>query len=173
MLPSNTPPRPKDIEAIPEQVHPAKRTVVANYLAAASLIVAALTLAVILKWSFASTNILEVHNSPFPARVVPDPTGQTGGIVFLKADYCKNSDIVGEIRMSYVSKSREVFLPLAKEQMQKGCESKEVPVIIPLNLVKDEYKIRFRATYDINPLKRDVTTYFESQPVVVGTNTSE
>lgn len=158
------------LDAIPEPVHPTKTTKVANYFVVAALLVIALGLGVIFKWSFADTNVLVVNNNPFPARIVQDPSGQTGGIVFLTADYCKNIDVTGEIRMSYVSKSREVFLPLAKEQLPQGCAKREVPVVIPLNLLKDEYKIKFRVTYDVNPLKQGITTSFESQPVTVGSN---
>lgn len=162
--------KPDDLEAIPEASQPTKRTKLANIIAAISLVLAAAAVTVFLGWSVADPNVLEIHNSPFPARVVKDPTGQTGGIVFLKADYCKNSDLVGEVRMSYISKSREVFLPLAQERLPKGCADREIPVIIPLNLLKDEYVIKFRVTYDLNPVKQDATVLFESQPVIVGSN---
>ncbi len=162
--------QPVDIDVIPEPTHPTKSTKVANWLVAGALVVVAISIGIFLKWSFAGDEVLTIKNSPFPARIVPDPSGQTGGIVFLKAEYCKNSDLVGELRMSYVSKSREVFLPLTEERLKKGCEDREVPVVIPLNLLKDEYKVKFRVTYDINPLKRGITTNFESQPITVGSN---
>ena len=173
MLDQRTPPRPLDIDVIPAPSHPNKSTKVANAIAAISLTLVAIALLIFLKWSVADTNVLQVNNSPFPARVVSDPSGQTGGIVFLKADYCKNADNIGEIRMSYVSKSREIFLPLQKERLPAGCHNEEIPVVIPLNLLQDQYKIKFRVTYDINPVKKDVTTYFESQEITVGTNNVE
>lgn len=162
--------QPYDIDVIPEPASQSKKSKLVNLLVGLALVVVAIGIGIILRWSFASENVLEVKNSPFPARVISDPSGQTGGIVFLKADYCKNTDDVGELRISYVSKSREVFLPIAKEQLPKGCDNKEVPVIIPLNLLRDEYRIKFRATYNINPLKKGIVINFESQPVVVGTN---
>lgn len=162
--------QPYDIDLIPEPAKQSDRSKLANWLVGIALVIAAIGIGIILRWSFASENILEVNNSPFPARVIPDPTGKTGGIIFLNADFCKNDDVVGEIRISYVSKSREVFLPISKEQSPAGCDKREVPAIIPLDLVKDEYRIKFRVTYDINPLKKGIITNFESQPVVVGTN---
>lgn len=150
-------------------VHPKKSTKIANYVAIASLLLTALAVGIFLKWSFADTDILQIKNNPFPARIVNDPTKSTGGIVFLDADYCKTSDIVGEIRVSYVSKSREIFLPLTKEQLPKGCDKKEVPVVIPLSILQDTYRIKFRVTYDINPLKQNIVTNFESQEFKVGT----
>lgn len=159
---------PKELVVSPELAHPTKTTRFLNWVVAGALIIAAIGLFIILRWSFASDKILEVHNSPFPARVVSDPSGNTGGIVFLKADYCKNTPLVGELRISYVSASREVFLPLAKEQLPKGCESQEVPIVIPKDLPVDKWKIKFRASYDINPLKKGVSTTFESQQFTVG-----
>lgn len=158
-----------DIDTIPEPVHPAKITKFINYAIASALIVIALGLGIFLKWSLADTTVLDVKNDPFPARVVQDPTGQTGGIVFLKIDYCKNQNVDGKIRISYVSKSREVFLPLADEKLPKGCNNQEVPVILPLSLLKDTYKIKFHVSYDINPVKRGIVADFESQPITVGT----
>lgn len=169
MLDRNTPPRPADIDVIPVASHPTKGTKFINYIIVSFLVIIGLSIGIFLSWSFADENILEVKNSPFPVRVIDDPTGQTGGIAFLKVDYCKHADITGEVRMSYVSKSREVFLPLMKERYQTGCYYEEIPVIIPLNLLADEYKIKFRVTHDKNPIKKDVTVNFESQPISVGT----
>lgn len=159
--------QPDNLDVIPEPAHPTKSMKVANYVIAVALVVIALSLGVFLKWSFADTSVLEVRNSPFPARIVPDTSGKTGGIVFLNADYCKNSSLEGTIRISYVSASREVFLPITPEKLPKGCDNSEVPVIVPKDLAADTYKIKFRVTYDINPIKQDVITDFESQPFKV------
>lgn len=168
-LEADTPPRPVDIDRIPETSHPTKVTKFLNYISIASLIIVAIAIGIILHWSFASTEVLRVNNNPFPARVVDDPTGKTGGIVFLKIDYCKNLAVDGDLRISYVSASREVFLPTTREQGPKGCHNGELPVVIPLNLLKDQYKIKFHAVYNVNPLKRGVVEDFESQPVNIGT----
>lgn len=168
----DTQPRPTDIDIIPEPSHPKRSTKILNWISIAALAVIAVSLAIILKWSFAPTEVLDIRNNPFPARVVPDPTGQTGGIVFLKVDYCKNLAVNGTVRVSYVSKSREIFLPVSREQLPKGCsvDKQELPVVIPLSLLRDEYKIKFHVTYDVNPLKQNVSEDFESQPITVGTN---
>jgi hypothetical protein len=150
-------------------IHPTKTTKWLNRVVVAALIASALGLFVILRWSFEDTTVLEIHNNPFPARIVPDPTGKTGGIIFLQADYCKDKNVSGTTRISYVSANREVFLPLAPEQLPKGCASKEVPIVIPRDLPQDTYKVRFHVTYDVNPLKNNVTTDFESRSFTVGT----
>lgn len=162
--------QPYDIDVIPKPVHQTKSAQLANRVIAVFLIVIALGLGIFLKWSFANTDILTINNSPFPARVVADPSGKTGGIVFLKANYCKNVAVDGQLRLSYISASREVFLPVVKEQSPKGCDDKEIPVVIPLNLLKDSYKVKFHVTYDVNPLKTGITNDFESQPITVGSN---
>jgi hypothetical protein len=166
MLPEKD--RPVDVEPIPEESHPTKTTKVINKFVVLALVLIAIGLGVILKWSFANANVLEIKNSPFPARVIADDSGETGGIVFLHAEYCKNSDIEGELRLSYVSKNREVFLPVQPERLAEGCASRDVPVVIPKDLPRDTYKINFRATYDINPLKQGVVVDFESQEFTVG-----
>lgn len=163
----------KNKAIISEPLHPTKTTKWLNRVFLISLVLIALGIAQFLRWSFADTDVLQVHNSPFPARIVSDPSGKTGGIVFLTADYCKTQAITGQIRISYVSKSREIFLPLAKEQLPRGCAKTDVPVVIPLSILQDTYKIKFRVTYNINPLKQNIITDFESQQFMVGTNKPE
>ncbi len=171
VLDQNTPSRPTDIDRIPAVVHPSKSSKWFNRIILAALVVVAIGLGIIFHWSFANDEVLVIKNSPFPARVVADPTGATGGVVFLTADYCKDSSLEGKIRISYVSASREVFLPLAPEKLEKGCNKAEVPVVIPKDLAVDTYKIKFHAIYDINPLKQNVMVDFESQPFKVGSQT--
>ncbi len=155
--------QPYDIDVIPEPTHPTGTTKVLNRVIVVAMILIAISLAIMLKWSLASTEVLTIKNSPFPARLVKDPTGDTGGIVFLRANYCKSSSLEGTIRVSYVSKSREIFLPVADEKLPKGCEDREVPIVIPKDIPSDVYKIKFRSTYDINPLKQNVVTDYESK----------
>lgn len=156
-----------------DEFMPSRKTRAMNKLAVIAIVIAAIALFIIMRWSFADTNILEVKNSPFPAKVVPDPTKQTGGVVLLNADFCKNKDITGEVRTSYVSKSREVFLPLTQDTNETGCQNTVVPVVIPLNLARDTYIIKFHVSYKLNPIKQDVVSIYESKPVLVGTEVPE
>lgn len=170
-LPNGVTGQPHGLDIIPEPVHPSKSTKFINYIVVSALVAVAIALAIFIKWSFADTNVLEIRNNPFPARVVADPTNRTGGIVFLTADYCKNSNTTGTVRVSYVSASREIFLPVAPEKLPKGCSSNDIPIVIPLNLTKDKYSIKFHVTYNINPLKKGIVLDFQSQPFTVGTVT--
>jgi hypothetical protein len=156
--------QPYDVDVIPGPTHPTRATRISNRIAMVALVLVAMALSVLLMWAVEDGDILAINNNPFPSRVVPDPTGRTGGIVFLTVDYCKKSNATGTIRMSYVNKSYEVFLPIAKEQIQKGCEKREMPVVVPRGLLEGQYKIKFHVAYDINPLKQSAVTDFESQP---------
>ena len=154
-----------DEENTSVQPHPTATTRFFNKFAAVSLLVVALSVGFFLYWSLQPTNGLEVKNSPLPTRVVPDPSGKTGGTAYMLVDYCKNIDKKGEVRVSYLSASREQFTPLETEDLKTGCRKEEIPVVIPTNLSEDEYIVKFRVSYDYNPIKRDVPQYFESQPI--------
>lgn len=170
-LPETNPlPNPNDsILTVPTTPpKPTQTTRVINKLIYLALITVSIALGIMIYWSLATDTPLEVKNSPFPARVVADPTGETGGTVYLKAVYCKNTDAIGTARISFLSKSREQFIPLVEEKEKQGCGEREFPVIIPTNLSEDEYRIRFRVLYDLNPLKKQIPVEFESQPVNIG-----
>ena len=135
-----------------------------------ALLIITAVVGVFIYWAVQPTDILNIKNSPFPTRTIREhPTA--GGVIILTVDFCKNVDIDGKLRVSYVSDSREIFLPIGDERGHTGCAQVELPVIIPKDIPADTYKIKFRATYDINPLKQDVIEEFESKPVEVVPNT--
>lgn len=150
---------------------PSTRDRVFNKFAFAALALVALAVGLMIYWGTANTQVLNIKNAPFPTRTIRDhPTA--GGVVILDVDYCKEIDTEGDLRMSFVSASREIFLPVSKERGPKGCNKTEVPVLIPKDIPADTYKVKFRITYDINPLKQNVIQEFESQPVVVDESAS-
>jgi hypothetical protein len=152
-----------DIQGPDKPTKNAKRI---NMVIAASLVVIAIGVGVFLSWGFQSTDVLSVNKLPIPTRTIRDhPTA--GGVVILNIDYCKKMDVEGNLRISYVSSTREVFLPLTKERAPKGCQKTEVPVLIPKDLPPDTYEIKLRATYDVNPLKKNITDEFKSSSFVV------
>lgn len=153
-------------EEIIEFDHPSRRTKIFNKLAVAALVIIALGVGIFLRWSFQDENIVDVKNQPFPTRTIREhPTG--GGVVFVTIDYCKYYEAEGRLRISFVSQTREVFLPQVDERMHKGCNVVEIPVSIPNDIPSDEYRIRFRTVYDLNPLKRAVPDEFISRPVEI------
>lgn len=127
-----------------------------------SLIVIGLGIGRLLTWSLASEDILEVKNEPFPVRTIREhPTA--AGVVILKVEACKNTETIGRVRTSFVSESREVFLPVFEDRGSRQCFESEVPVLIPKDLPPGKYKVHFRVAYDINPIKKDVLQEFESK----------
>lgn len=154
--------RPADIDAIQEENHPTKTTKIANKIILVALVAAFIGLFRIISWGLETNDPLVINNSPFPPRSVRT-NAEPNGVIILAVDFCKNTDKQGEVRTSFVSSTREVFLPLSKEQLSKGCAKEEVPVLIPKDLPADDYKLKFTARYDLNPLKKQVPIVFESQ----------
>jgi hypothetical protein len=168
-LTTSTPPRPSDIDRIPEPAHPTKTTKVFNLLALASLAVIAIGLIILLRWSLVDTNVLKVNNAPFPVRTIRQHA-ENGGVVILSVDLCKNTNVSGTVRTSFISQTREIFLPVSQERIQKGCLAQEIPIVVPKDLPSDTYKIKFRATYDLNPLKKGIVSEFESKTFQIDPN---
>lgn len=151
-----------------EVPHASKASKIINKVIAIALILIALGLCVFLKWELADTTVLQVNNAPFPARIIPDTSNGSNGILVLTLDYCKKQPVNGQLRISYVSASREVFLPLTPEKGSVGCNpTKDIPILIPNDLPTDTYQLKFKAVYSLNPLKNNVTETFLSQPVKI------
>ena len=171
-LDRDAPPRPLDIDPIPAPTHPTKRTRAINYALAASMVIIGLSLVMIFSWALKSDDVIKVNNAPFPVRTIRDHP-MANGVVILEIDLCKKTSKRGRVRTSFVSSSREIFLPLADENMSKGCIKREIPVIIPEDTPPGTYKIKFRAIYDLSPLKKGIISEFESQEFVVDPPTKE
>ena len=166
-LDSNSPPRPDDIDATPEPEVLPVRSKIINYLVAGALAVVAVALGIFFYWASASEKVITVNNEPFPVRTIREhPTA--GGVVFIKVDLCKATDIEGELRTSFISTAREVFLPLSRERLEEGCFVREIPVLIPNDLPGGTYKVKFRIQYNLNPLKQGVFDEFESKEFRIG-----
>lgn len=158
--------QPNGLDVIQEPEHQSNRSKFANWIAIAALGVILLALIPILMWSFDNKPVLEVKNSPFPTRTIREhPTAN--GVVFLNAEFCKNKNIDGELRISFVSDVQEVFLPITVESGALGCRHTEVPIAIPNEIAPGEYKIKFRVIYDKNPLKQNEVVEFESRSFVI------
>ena len=158
--------RPEDIEPIPEEAKPTRTTRVINKFVVLALVVIAIGIGVFLKWSLEATPPLVVKNSPFPTRSVP-PAPSANDVVILDIDYCKNTEKQADVRTSYVSETREIFMPITREQYDKGCFRQDIPIIIPKDLPADTYRLKFVATYNLNPLKQNVQVTFESQEFTI------
>jgi len=158
--------QPCDVDVIKKDEPRSKQSKGANIVALIAMVIISVAMAVMLCWALNNEPVLQINNSPFPTRTIREhPTG--GGVVFLDVDYCKNEDIHGDMRVSFVGSNREIFLPLTEENGKVGCHRLEVPVAIPANISAGEYKIKFMVTYNKNPLKQNEVIEFESQKIVI------
>lgn len=158
--------QPNGLDVIQQPEHQSSRSKFANWIAIGALGVILLALIPILMWSFDNRPVLEIKNSPFPTRTIREhPTAD--GVVFLDAEFCKNKNIDGELRISFIGNTQEVFLPLAVESGPLGCKRQEVPIAIPHEIDPGEYKVKFRVTYDKNPLKQNEVVEFESRSFII------
>lgn len=160
------------IDPIPAESHQSPRTKLANKAVLVAMLVIALSLGLIMKWAFQSETVIDVKQQPFPVRTIREhPTA--AGVVFVKANLCKTQDVQGQVRVSFVSESREIFLPLAPEKLDKGCINQEIPVLIPYEIPAGVYKIKFRATYNLNPLKKGIVEEFTTKEVTIDPSTAK
>lgn len=120
------------------------------------LVAALVGIGTIAYWLNQPDKVLEIKNQPIPIRTIR-PEAHPDGVVILKYSYCKNYDVEGRIRTSFVNDKVEIFLPAATDRTEKICRDDiEVPYVVPPQLTPGKYKMHFRATYKINPLKEAV-----------------
>jgi hypothetical protein len=61
--------------------------------------------------------------------------------------------------MSFVSDKTEIFFPVVKERSLRECKTIDAPVILPPQITPGTYHLKFRVTYQVNPLKSVVITW--------------
>jgi hypothetical protein len=106
-------------------------------------------------WVVQSPNVLDVKNSPFPIR---PPVVAQDDIIWVKANYCKNSDAKGELVVRLIGKRSIIRLPYGNEAQAAGCVDRELPIPIPEYATDDVYYIQFDVTYQVNPIKTQMVT---------------
>lgn len=125
---------------------------------AAALVLSFLGVALMLYWALSKGEVLVINNDPVPVRTIREhPTAD--GVVILKVDFCKKVNTVGKVRSSFVSPSREVFLPMYDDRSDPRCQVAELPVLIPKDLPPGEYHVHYHITYQVNPLKQVVEDF--------------
>jgi hypothetical protein len=127
-----------------------------------ALVIIGIMIAIFVYWGISGREVLVINNQPFPVRTIREHA-KADGVIILKVSFCKKIKNEGKVRVSFVSASREIFLPVNNEDSPPGCVDTEVPVLVPKDIPPDTYHIHFRATYKVNPLKT-VTEEFDSKP---------
>lgn len=136
------------------------RARVAIWIGYAGLALLALAVGLLLYWVYQPKRVLEIKNQPVPIRTIREHA-TADGVVILKVDYCKNVKAEGRTRLSFVSASREIFLPTSIDRQDPQCAVAEIPILLPHDIPADTYHIHFRVQYQINPL-RSVIEEFDS-----------
>ena len=134
------------------------RSKIANWAVAFLFLLGVVGLAIFLYWSYQPDDVLELKDNPVPVRSIRENPA-TDGVVILHFDYCKKNDAVGRVRTSFVSHTRDVFLPVSEDKQEAHCRDLELPVLIPKDLPPDEYVIRFRVEYQVNPITRTIEEF--------------
>ncbi len=116
----------------------------------------------VLRWSYQSSKVLVVNNSPVPVKppeVIPE------GKIFLDIDFCKYNDLTDKTAVTLVGEhgaNIAVNWPSGKAPPQ--CTVlKDVPLPIPAQTPTDTYYAKFEVCYNINYLKKNRCTTFTSQ----------
>lgn len=128
-----------------------------------ALIASAIGITVMLYWSLASQDVLEVKNAPVSVRTIRNHPS-ADGVIILNISYCKKVAAPGRARISFISTSREIFLPTSPDRQPAACaDNQDIPIVLPKDIPPDKYHVHFRISYDINPLKRGIIEEFDSQ----------
>lgn len=137
-----------------------------NKIVIAALIATTASLGLMFYWAATSNEPITLNQAPLPVRTIREhPTA--GGVVFLRTDYCKTTNATGKLRISFISETQEIFLPMAQEISKKGCHNRELAILIPNDIRADTYRVKMRITYQLNPLKKNVTQRFISKEVII------
>lgn len=146
-----------------------KASGVARLFAYGSLLLTGLVVATVLFWSFQSSKVLEVKNSPVDAF---PPEVQAGtSAIFLDIDYCKYTKVDGVVEVNLIGQTTgsKIGVTWPQDKTPRGCARlKQVPVLIPPQTPTDTYTAVFSITYaKINPIKPAQPVTFSSKPFKV------
>ena len=117
----------------------------------------------ILFWLFYPYNPLEIVQ---PMVIVNEgKTIKGGGLLLIRTDFCKNTNIKPIIRTWVVNR---VEYKLSEEEISNtvGQNNKVIGLIFPRELPADIYHIKKEACYKINPL-REICVSYKSEEFIV------
>jgi hypothetical protein len=119
-------------------------------------------------WNLQPKDVLTIRG---PVKVKP-VVAKGEGAVTLHFDYCKNLDVEGTIQQSFVSNKTELLSPEVQDTQHKICtKDQAVTILIPPQTAPDRYRIKYVATYKINPITTVVETFQSEQFDVVSNDT--
>lgn len=132
------------------------------------LLVVVTAVGVFVYWMYQPTEVVKFNK---PITVVP-PTAPTGTAVFLNLNYCKKQSVTGLVRASFLSNSTEIFQPQSVDTQKARCYNVNLPVLVP-QIAPGKYRIKFKATYQLNPLKTEIEEFTTEEFTIAGDGTNQ
>lgn len=115
-------------------------------------------------WSLYPYDVFEIKKLPVP---VTEPENiKSGRLIFLDIDFCKYMDVEGKVERFLVSEREVIALPSYTDGAPKGCQEAQVPILLPYTILAQEFRITYKATYQVNPI-RTVVEEFETKSFVI------
>jgi len=135
---------------------------VAGFITATALI----ALSILVYWLITPTEALTIKE---PLEVVnADNKISNGGVLNLRAEFCKNTDTPGDVEVTMIGKSQLSLLKV-REGLKKGCNDLILNVQIPVVVNFEPRRIHYKVTYQLNPL-RTVVKEFDSEEFTIEDN---
>lgn len=161
LLKPHVPPDPLRLENTLENVPKAKDRFL--YIVSSIIIAVAILVSVVLfYWTVLQpSQIYSVKDNRI--SIVP-PVSTAGSTVEVKFSFCKLIDIDGIITRSFVGEGTEIPGVTKPENVGKACINDiSSPIPIPPQISPGEYRIKYVASYHLNPIKNVEETFY-SEP---------
>ena len=110
-------------------------------------------------WSFYPYKLIVFNNLPLK---VLNKTVKAGEVLVYSTDYCKFTNIIPEVKKTFVNDiiySIPTGTVLAKE---KGCRIINVQIDVPKNLPPSRYILKITYEYQVNPIRK-VNIYVQTE----------
>lgn len=117
----------------------------------APLVFIAVVALTFLYWNIQPTDVIKPNNSPYPVR--PSATDPLG-VEVVTINYCKLIGVNGTVGIRFVGNKSIVRSPDASERGGKGCQKRDIPILLPPQVADDIFYIEFESVYKINPITK-------------------
>jgi hypothetical protein len=152
-------------DALEHQLHQADtRNRLLTWSVAIVAALACVAVGLIVFWSLAPDQVIEIKHLPVP---VITKTVSSDQVMIQRYDLCKVADARGKVERTLVSSVAAVALPTITDTLNEGCiQDAAVPTLLPPQARPDRYRLHYKVTYTLNPLKT-VVQEWDSEPFQV------
>lgn len=126
--------------------------------------IAAVMVMILVYWRVAPYDVLQIHGK-IPVR----PTTLNQGDALIQTfNYCKTMESTGIIERQLVSTTRVIILPTQRDEGHKFCGTIDVPLVLPNPMASDTYRVHYKITYDVNPVRSQEIEFYTEPFTVLG-----